>query len=75
MSTVFTYGWQLPIAREIMGSKLESFTIAADEMDGDDEFRGGVQGRRKEQRSSRQSQEQMIKGNIQGGRLWDSKKR
>ena len=75
VSTVFAYGWQLPVAREIMGSKLESFTVAADEMDGDDgEFRGGVQGRNKKQRSSRQTQEQLIKGNIQGGRLWNSKK-
>jgi hypothetical protein len=56
-----------------MGSKLESFTVAADEMDGDEEFRGGVQGRRKRHISSKQSQEQMIKGNIQGGRLWNSK--
>jgi len=74
-STVFVYGWQLPIAREIMGSKLESFTIAADEMDGDGEIRGGVQGRQmKRQRSSKQSPEEMIKGNIQGGRLWNNKK-
>jgi ATP-dependent RNA helicase DDX18/HAS1 len=73
-STVFAYGWQLPIAKEIMGSKLESFTVAADEIDGDEEFRGGVQGRRERHRSSKQGQEQMIKGNIQGGRLWNSKK-
>lgn len=74
-STVFAYGWQLPIAREIMGSKLESFRVAADEMEGNDgEFRGGVQGRRKKQRSSKQSREQMIKGNIQGNRLWNGKK-
>lgn len=75
-STVFAYGWQLPIAREIMGSKLESFTVASDEMDGDEdvEFRGGVQGRRKKGRSPKQSREQMIKGNIQGNRLWNGKK-
>jgi ATP-dependent RNA helicase DDX18/HAS1 len=73
-STVFAYGWQLPIAKEIMGSKLDSFTVAADEIDGDEEFRGGVQGRRERHRSSKQGQEQMIKGNIQGGRLWNSKK-
>jgi ATP-dependent RNA helicase DDX18/HAS1 len=73
-STVFAYGWQLPIAKEIMGSKLDSFTVAADEIDGDEEFRGGVQGRQERHRSSKQGQEQMIKGNIQGGRLWNSKK-
>lgn len=74
-STVFAYGWQLPIAREIMGSKLESFTVASDEMDGDDneEFRGGVEGRRKKQRKPKQTREQMIKGNIQGNRLWNGK--
>jgi len=27
-STVFAYGWQLPIARKVMGKKLDSFTIA-----------------------------------------------
>jgi ATP-dependent RNA helicase DDX18/HAS1 len=73
-STVFAYGWQLPIAKEIMGSKLESFTVAADEMDdGDGEFSGGVQGRRT-QRRSRLDKNQMIKGNIQGGRMWNDKK-
>jgi ATP-dependent RNA helicase DDX18/HAS1 len=73
-STVFAYGWQLPIAKEIMGSKLDSFTVAADEIDGDEEFRGGVQGRRERHRSSKQGQEQVIKGNIQGGRLWNNRK-
>ena len=69
-STVFAYGWQLPIAKEIMGSKLKSFEVAADERDDGDEFRGGAQGRRKEGRL-RKDKDRMIKGNIQGGRLWN----
>jgi ATP-dependent RNA helicase DDX18/HAS1 len=72
-STVFAYGWQLPIAKEIIGSKLKSFTVAADEMDDGGEFGGGVKGRRTERRP-RQDKDQMIKGNIQGGRLWNDKK-
>lgn len=70
VSTVFCYGWQLPIARKIMGSKLESFTVAVDDMkDGDDEIKGGVQGRRQLEREKHA----MIGKNIQGGKLWKEK--
>ena len=70
VSTVFCYGWQLPIARKIMGSKLESFTVAIDDMkDGDDEFKGGVQGRRQVEKEKHD----MIGKNIQGGKLWKEK--
>jgi ATP-dependent RNA helicase DDX18/HAS1 len=68
-STVFAYGWQLPIARQIMGNKLESFTVASDEMDDDEEYLGGAQ-RRKQQRSPKGDRERMIKGSIEGGKLW-----
>ena len=54
ISTVFAYGWQLPIARNIMGSKLESFSIASsNKIRGNDE-----------------SVDSMIGSNIQEGRLW-----
>jgi ATP-dependent RNA helicase DDX18/HAS1 len=75
-STVLAYGWQLPIARKIMGSKLESFTVAVNDDDNDEnvEFKGGVQGRRKQQRPVKGNKEQMIKGNIEQGRLWKNRK-
>lgn len=65
-STVFAYGWQLPIARDVMGSKLDSFTVAADEEDTVDEYRGGVQGRRQ-----KKGPPQTIRGNIAGGKMWN----
>ena len=38
ISTVFAYGWQLPIARKIMGKKLDSFTVASsNRIRGDDD--------------------------------------
>ena len=71
-STVFAYGWQLPIARKIMGKKLESYTVAAREMrngnndEDNDEYSGGAKERKKLQREK----EKMIKSNIEGGKLW-----
>ena len=73
-STVFAYGWQLPIARGIMGSKLE-YTVAKNELNdgGDDdenyEFRGGAAARRR--KSGKKKSERMIKGNIESGNLWN----
>lgn len=70
-TTVFAYGWQLPIAREIMGSKLESFSVATDDLDKDDEYRGGVAGRKRQSsKGNRGTKEKIIKGNIEGGQLW-----
>jgi ATP-dependent RNA helicase DDX18/HAS1 len=64
-TTVLAYGWQLPIARSVMGqnqnntkkkkqkSLLSSYDDKAgselDDGDDDDEYRGGVKGRRKRQ--------------------------
>lgn len=62
-STVFAYGWQLPIARQIMKGKLESFTTAFDDDDEDDD--DYTSKRRKGGR------EKMIGGNIKGGRMWN----
>lgn len=77
-STVFAYGWQLPIARGIMGSKLE-YTVAKNELNGggdDDEnyeFRGGAAARRRKNGKNgkkKRGKEDMIKGNIESGSLW-----
>ena len=69
-STVFAYGWQLPVARKIMGSKLTSFTVAIDDSTGgeDEEYKGGVQGRK-----TKGERDRMIKGNIEQGKLWKSR--
>jgi len=77
-STVFAYGWQLPIARGIMGSKLE-YTVAKNELNGggdDDEnyeFRGGAAARRRKNGKNgkkKRGKEMLIKGNIESGNLW-----
>ena len=74
-STVFVYGWQLPIARGIMGSKLE-YTVAKNELNdgGDDddenyEFRGGAAARRRKG-GKKKGKDEMIKSNIESGNLW-----
>jgi ATP-dependent RNA helicase DDX18/HAS1 len=69
-STVFAYGWQLPIARKVMGSKLDSFTVAVDEEEGADEYLGGVKGRLQQ---GKKGADQTIRGNIAGGTQWGSK--
>lgn len=67
-STVFAYGWQLPIARKVMGSKLDSFTIAANEKvkDSDDDYEFRVD------RRTKKSKDAIIKEKIESGDLWDS---
>ena len=75
-STVFAYGWQLPIARGIMGSKLE-YTVAKNDLNdgGDDddnyEFRGGAAARRRKSGKKKRGKETLIKGNIESGNLWN----
>ena len=67
-STVFAYGWQLPVARKVMGSKLDSFTIAANEDDSDDyEFRR-IQ---KKGRNKKGKNAASMKESIESGELWD----
>ena len=66
-STVFAFAWQLPIARKIMGSKLESYTIAAEKYNEDDEEY--TQKQRKARRA-KNVQDKMIRGNIEKGTLW-----
>jgi len=67
-STVFAYAWQLPIARKIMGSKLDSFTVAADGFNEDEEEYTQKQ-RRDAQRFNGQK-DKMIRGNIKSGTMW-----
>jgi Superfamily II DNA and RNA helicases len=64
-STVFAYAWQLPIARKIMGSKLESYSVAADDYKDDNEEFSNIQRKRE-----KKLKDQMIGGNIEQGKLW-----
>jgi ATP-dependent RNA helicase DDX18/HAS1 len=66
--TVFAYGWQIPIARKIMGKKLENYTVGASSDGGD----GGenVEYTTKQRREKREK-DKMIGKNIQQGRLWE----
>lgn len=71
-STVFAFGWQLPIARSVMGKKLDSFSIAFnDEKDEDEDydFRGGAKRRHKGKKADMEA----IKSNIELGKLWEGK--
>ena len=73
-STVFCYGWQLPVARSVMGKqRVESFAATGDggDDDADQEYLGGVKGRRRKQ--NRKGRDNSIKGNIKGGKLWSSR--
>eukprot|EP00978_Attheya_sp_CCMP212_P014840 scaffold38036_cov50-Attheya_sp.AAC.7 len=83
VSTVFAYGWQLPIARKIMGSKLSAQLfhccqcMDTDDEESSDEYKGGVQGRKDQGHRSggkrgpqHRDKNKMIKGNIEGGKLW-----
>lgn len=69
-STVFAYGWQLPVARSIMGSKLEySQSVTPSDMNQyGPEFRGGVKGRR---RKGQDQDAASIRTNIEKGTLWN----
>jgi superfamily II DNA/RNA helicase len=68
--TVFAYGWQLPIARSVMGSKLDAST-AFNRPNSDDEderpFKG-VKGRMMQQKNKKRYE---IKSNIEGSQLWN----
>ena len=68
-STVFAYAWQLPIARKIMGSKLDSFTVAADTFDNNDDEEY-TQKQRRQARKLSGEKDKMIRGNIKSGKLW-----
>ena len=63
-STIFAYGWQLPIARSVMGSKLDSDNMAFTDENDEENY---VQSRKQQRRSK----DEVIKSNIENGRLWD----
>jgi ATP-dependent RNA helicase DDX18/HAS1 len=67
--TVFAYGWQLPVAREVMGSKLDSFTIASTQMgektDNEDLFKF------RKNRRTKKRKDAIMKETIESGQLWD----
>eukprot|EP00979_Chaetoceros_neogracilis_P018807 scaffold11234_cov246-Chaetoceros_neogracile.AAC.1 len=65
-STVFAFAWQLPIARKIMGSKLESYTVAAEQFGKDED----AEYSQKQRQRSKKMQDQMIRGNIEKGVSW-----
>lgn len=67
--TVFVYGWQLPIAREVMGKKLDSFTIAGTDL-GEKEDNEDLYSFRKNRRTKRRKAA-IIKETIESGQLWD----
>lgn len=65
-TTVFAYGWQLPIARKAMGSKLDSYTIAANDMKDKEEDFDFRQDRR-----TKKTKDEMVKARIESGQLWE----
>lgn len=67
-STVFAFGWQLPIARQTMGKKLNSFTMALENKEEDDEDQYQT---RKQLNRRGKSKKDSIKANIEDGRLWE----
>jgi ATP-dependent RNA helicase DDX18/HAS1 len=67
-STVFAFGWQLPIARQMMGTKLNSFTMAVDGGDKDDEDEEYKSRRQLNKRGK--NKKDTIKANIEDGSLW-----
>lgn len=77
-STVLAYGWQLPIARSVMGQQqLKDYTVESDKKKNDngDEYLGGVTRRLSlKEKGQHKSSEEMIGRNIASGRLWIDKK-
>jgi len=70
-STTFAFGWQLPIARQMMGSKLNSVSMAAKDEDDDaddDEFKS----RRQLNKRGKNNKKDTIKAVIEDGRLWEN---
>jgi ATP-dependent RNA helicase DDX18/HAS1 len=72
--TVFAHGWQLPVARNVMGTKADvNFKIAVNDVDvshGDDDEKNYQY--RKKHRKHKKSKSAMIKEYIKNGKLWDA---
>lgn len=67
--TVLAYGWQLPIARQVMGKKLEGSTIAATEL-GEKAEDEDLYSFRKDRRTKKRK-DTVIKESIESGQLWE----
>ena len=68
-STVFAYGWQLPIARSVMGNKLGSYSVSAngnDMADNESDYEPRFNRRTKKRKDV------MMKEKIENGSLWES---
>jgi ATP-dependent RNA helicase DDX18/HAS1 len=68
-STVFAYGWQLPIARQVMGTKLDNFSVASTEL-GENADNEDLYSFRKDRRTKKRMAT-AIKETIESGQLWD----
>ncbi|OEU15119.1 P-loop containing nucleoside triphosphate hydrolase protein [Fragilariopsis cylindrus CCMP1102] len=67
-STVFAYGWQLPIARSVMGNKLGSYSVSAngnDMADNESDYEPRFNRRTKKRKDV------MMKEKIENGSLWE----
>lgn len=84
VSTVLAYGWQLPIARSVMGQQQvwkdssSSGGSVNERYDDDDEYMGGVKGRRLTKRQGSKggnsnSSDNLIGGSIASGKLWNER--
>ena len=77
--TVFAFGWQLPIARQVMGkgtNTKKSMSIAVNDLAELDNSAGKEDENqlyqfRKKHRKNKKSKAALIKENIENGRLWD----
>jgi ATP-dependent RNA helicase DDX18/HAS1 len=74
--TVMAYGWQLPIARRIMGGKLGQDEVSKsnnmDDID-NEEIKGGAMGRKGTFRKETLERDSIIKGSIEKGQLWKNR--
>jgi ATP-dependent RNA helicase DDX18/HAS1 len=72
-STVMAYGWQLPIARSVMGQKLQEFRAAEEKNwkpTEDEDDKEEWSRRQRNAIKKKAKKDHGIKGNIEGGRLW-----
>lgn len=67
-TTVFAHGWQLPIARQVMGNKIDSNSMVASNLE-DDIGEKKIKDGGKQNRQA--VQDQIIRRTIENGTLWD----
>ena len=77
-TTVLAYGWQLPIAKSVMGKKLESYAAAVpgkDDKDDEDDFvTGALEQKRKRRRRKGVSDTDAIRERIAQSKTWRDRK-